>query len=88
MYNYKYFTKESKVNAYIPITLIKGNLGNTTLIVYGVLLSRTTLSQKNNWADEFGRIYIIYPIKKISEDVGKSESVVKTSLRRLKRLDS
>lgn len=79
MQKQKYVTKESKVHSYIqiPATLLKENLGSTTLLIYGVLLTRVTLSQKNCWTDEFGRVFIIYPISKIAEHIGKSESVVK-----------
>ena len=34
------------------------------------LLARSTLSQKNKWLDDEGRIYIIYPI---AEDVYKRQ---------------
>lgn len=85
MSNYKFLTSTSKVNSYIPVpmNLLKCKLGSTTLLVYGLLLGRTTLSQKNNWTDDSERIFIIYPISQISADIGKSLSVVKHCLREL-----
>lgn len=85
MQKQKYVTKESKVHSYIqiPATLLKENLGSTTLLIYGVLLTRVTLSQKNCWTDELGRVFIIYPISKIAEHIGKGESVVKSCLKKL-----
>ena len=42
--------------------MIGGNFGKSTL-----LLDRLTLSQKNHWVDNLGRVYLIYP----REDIGK-----------------
>lgn len=73
MSNYKFLACTSKVNSYIPVPmkLLKSKLGSTTLLVYGLLLGRTTLSQKNNWTDGSERIFITYPISQISADIGK-----------------
>lgn len=35
--------------------------------LYGLLLERMTLSQKNGWIDEEGRVYIIYKIEEIMQ---------------------
>ena len=42
-------------------------------VLYGVLLDRMTLSQKNGWFDEENRVYIIYQIGEIQEDLGFSK---------------
>ena len=39
-------------------------------VLYGILLDRMSLSQKNGWADAEGRIYIIYAIEEIMEAMG------------------
>ena len=39
-------------------------------VLYGVLLDRMSLSMKNNWFDEDSRVYIIYQIGEIQEDLG------------------
>ena len=39
-------------------------------VLYGVLLDRMTLSRKNGWFDEENRVYIIYQIGEIQEDLG------------------
>ena len=31
-------------------------------VLYAFILRRTELSRKNGWADEYGRIYLYYPI--------------------------
>ena len=42
-------------------------------VLYGVLLDRMTLSQKNAWFDEENRVFIIYQIGEIQEDLGFSK---------------
>lgn len=37
--------------------------------LYGILLDRVPLSVKNGWIDEKGRVYIIYTIEEIMEDM-------------------
>ena len=39
-------------------------------ILYGILLDRVGISNKNGWKDERGRIYIIFPIEEIMECMG------------------
>ena len=39
-------------------------------VLYGVLLDRMSLSMKNGWLDEEKRVYIIYQIVEIQEDLG------------------
>ena len=42
-------------------------------MLYGVLLDRMSLSMKNRWFDEENRVYIIYQIGEIMEDLGFSK---------------
>ena len=42
-------------------------ISQTAKLLYALLLDRSTLSQKNTWQDDEGRIYIIYPIAEIAE---------------------
>lgn len=42
-------------------------------VLYGVLLDRMTLSRKNAWFDEANRVFIIYQIGEIQEDLGFSK---------------
>ena len=37
-------------------------LSNEAKILYAFILRRTEMSRKNGWADEFGRIFLYYPI--------------------------
>lgn len=38
-------------------------------ILYGIMLNKLDLSVKNKWGDEKGRVYIIYTIEQIMEDM-------------------
>ena len=38
------------------------SLSNEAKILYAFILRRTELSRRNKWADEYGRVYLYYPI--------------------------
>lgn len=42
-------------------------------VVYGLLLDRMSLSLKNSWIDDDNRVYIIYTITSIAEDIACSK---------------
>lgn len=58
----------------IPKALIKDStfkgLSTDAKLLYGLLLDRMSLSVKNQWFDEKNRVYIIYTIDNIAEDLG------------------
>lgn len=80
-----YMNPETKLPPYLPLArfLLNTDLSMTAKIVYTLLLDRMTLSQKNGWADEDGHSYIIYPIERIAEDIGRGASSIKTALAEL-----
>ena len=63
----------------IPQALIKGkefeDLPAISKLLYGLLRDRCTLSRKNGWVDNENRVYIIYQIADIQEDMGLSEKM-------------
>ena len=70
-----------------PRFLLKMEISQTAKLLYALLLDRSTLSQKNKWQDDEGRIYIIYPIAEIAEILDKGSTTIKgcllyTSLRK------
>ena len=71
-----YYGLESEQFAFyrIPKMLIKderfSKLSSDAKILYGLMLDRMGLSRKNDWIDENDRVYIIYTIKQITEDLG------------------
>ena len=39
-------------------------------LLYGMLLDRMSLSAKNGWHDDAGRVYIYYTVKEVCQDIG------------------
>ena len=60
---------------YLPYArfLLDADLSHTAKLLYTLLLDRATLSQKNNWVDNQGRIYVIYPLSNLAKDLGCTE---------------
>ncbi len=42
-------------------------LSSEAKLLYAFILRRTDLSRKNGWADEYGRVYLYYPINEVVE---------------------
>lgn len=65
----------------IPLELFTNeyykNISSDAKILYGLMLSRMSLSQKNNWFDDDNRVYIIYKIQEIQDTLccGKNKAV-------------
>ena len=57
---------------YLPYArfLLDADLSHTAKLLYTLLLDRATLSQKNNWIDTQGHIYVIYPLSHLAKDLG------------------
>ena len=66
-----------------PKFLLDAQLSHTAKLLYALLLDRATLSRKNNWTDEQGRIYVVYPIPKLAQTLGCSFSSITRSLTEL-----
>jgi predicted transcriptional regulator len=75
----------SKLCSFIPLpmAIVNSGLSSTSILVYGILISRATLSQKNGWVDENGYVYIKYSNKELANDIGKSISTVKNCMKEL-----
>ena len=63
--------------------MLTGEYSINSKLLYGLLLNRTMLSQKNGWESENGNVYVIYTIKQMANDLDRSERTVKTALREL-----
>lgn len=46
-------------------------------MLYGLIMERMGMYQKNNWKDEQGRVFVVYPVKEIMDDMNSSENSVK-----------
>ena len=54
--------------------LYKDNLNSDSKILYGFLLDRLTLSQKHNWVDKNGNIYLIFTREELKNKLEKLDS--------------
>ena len=58
----------------IPRVMIKDpafvKLSAYAKLLYSVLLDRMSLSSKNGWFDEENRVYIVYPVTEVQDDLG------------------
>ena len=70
---------------YLPYVrfLFDTDLNHTAKMVYTLLLDRATLSQKNNWVDERGFVYVVFPLSSLSEVLRCSTMSIKRALRSL-----
>ncbi len=71
----------------VPRLLIRDErfrgLSSDAKLLYGLMLDRMALSQKNNWFDEENRAYIIYTIENMQEDLGCSKPTIIKVMREL-----
>ena len=74
---------------YLPYArfLLDADLSHTAKMLYTLLLDRATLSQKNNWVDDRGRIYVIYPLSNLAKDLGCCVSSVTRSFAELEKAE-
>ena len=77
-FNYYYGAQADQFSfVRIPRIMLTGKefqvLSMAAKMLYGVLLDRMSLSMKNGWFDEDNRVYIIYQISEIQDDLGFSK---------------
>lgn len=77
--------QDTQLPAYLqfPEFLLRLPISQTAKVVYLVLYDRSRLSMKNEWTDEYGRVYVVFPIVELAKKIGKSESTVKAGLKEL-----
>ena len=80
-----YLTADTPLPQYLPYArfLLDTDLSHTAKLLYTLLLDRATLSQKNNWIDTQGHIYVIYPLSHLAKDLGCCISSVTRSFSEL-----
>lgn len=58
----------------IPRALMKNerfhDLSTDAKLLYGLMLDRMSLSARNGWHDDAGRVYIYYTVKEVCENIG------------------
>ena len=84
-----YLTVTTPLPQYLPYArfLLDTDLSHTAKLLYILLLDRATLSQKNNWIDTQGHIYVIYPLSHLAKDLGCCISSVTRSFAELEKAE-
>lgn len=84
-----YIRADTPLPLFIPFPqfLIAQDISLTAKVLYALLLNRTTLSQKSGWTSEDGYVYVVYPVKSLADDLGRSERATKSALRELETAD-
>ena len=84
-----YLTVTTPLPQYLPYArfLLDTDLSHTAKLLYTLLLDRATLSQKNNWMDERGFVYVIFPLSSLSDALQCSTMSIKRALRSLEDAD-
>lgn len=68
-----------------PKFLLEISLSQNARIVYCLLYDRARISRKNQWMDEQGRVYGVFPIEELSKKLGKCQTSVKKALQELEK---
>lgn len=73
-FDYFYLHESEQFNFYrIPKVLVTGedfrSLSTDAKLLYGLLMDRMSLSTRNGWIDQRGRVYIYYPIDEIEKEL-------------------
>lgn len=84
-----YITRTTTLPPFValPRFILNSGLSLNAKLLYGLLLSRSMVSRKNDWTDEQGHVYIIYTIRQLAEDMDRSERTVKNALSELEGQD-
>ena len=92
--NYDYFYGQSgELFSYfrIPKALFQDHrfrqLSTDARTLYGILLDRMSLSAKNGWLDEQGRVYIIYTVREVQDSLCCAEHKAVKLFRELEDID-
>ena len=86
-----YFKPNTQLSNFIPVPrfILREDLTASAKLVYGLMVARTMLSQKEEnrqeWTDKAENVFIQYPIPNLAEDARMGETTVKNALRELKR---
>lgn len=87
-FNYMYGKQAEQFSfVNIPKMLIKEeafvDVSLESKMLYGLILEKMGMYQKNKWQDEQGKVYVIYPVKEMMEDMGRNEASVSRYLSEL-----
>ena len=82
---YEYMTELEQTLQYFqfPKFLLHLPISQNAKFLYMILYDRARISRKNNWIDNKGNVYLIFPIDELSVQIGKCKSSVKIALKEL-----
>lgn len=77
-----YYRTDTPLPPYLPYPrfLLELPLTETARLVYTLLLSRTTLSQRSGWTNENGWVWCRYTIQELAKDTGKGKTSIVSAL--------
>lgn len=84
-FTYMKDTEEQLLYYQFPKFLLEIPLNQNARIVYCLLYDRVRISRKNQWVDEQGRVYGVFPIEELSQKLGKCQTSVKKALQGLEK---
>lgn len=81
-------TVNTKLSGYLPVPLdlLQTDLSSTAILLYGLLLDRGSLSQKNNYTDYGGWVYVVYAREDLAQELHISTRMVTRYLQDLENL--
>lgn len=90
-FDFFYGIENERYNFFIiPKLLLKdvrfSHISADAKLLYGLLLDRNSLSQKNGWLDEENRVYIIYTIEEMKRDLGCATEKISKVLKELESI--
>ena len=87
-----YFKPNTRISNFIPLPrfVLTEDMTTSSKVIYGLLVARTMLSQKEEnqprWTDALGRIYITYSFRNLAIDSKLSKSTVSAAMAELKQI--
>lgn len=84
-----YKKNEALQNVFIQIHVelfdkeLYGNLNSDSILLYGLLLARLSLSLKNDWADKDGNIYLVFSRKEAQKILNLSDKTITKAFKKL-----
>ena len=85
MHDLRFLSKETRLTNYsvVPNELYGEGISSTAMVVYAKLLNRANLSISNSRVDETGRVYVLYRISDLAQEIGRSASTIKEKINEL-----
>ena len=79
------YTRSTVITNFYPVprSLINGKLPAAAVIIYAMLLDRATLSQKNDYTDISGWIYVVYAQEELAQQLDISTRMVRRHIQAL-----